>query len=85
MSHRSNVQREIEKDTGSNQEHTSTQNRAQQSSDINDRRAGVLNLIKAMKLRGNTSLVGIANELNKRGIPALRGGQWTATQVSRIL
>ncbi|MBX9930175.1 MAG: recombinase family protein [Methylobacterium sp.] len=42
-------------------------------------------MISAMRARGTTTLVGLANELNKRGIPAPRGGQWTATQVSRLL
>jgi Recombinase len=50
-----------------------------------ERRAEALILINAMKLRGNTTLVGIANELNKRGVPAPRGGLWTATQISRII
>ncbi|MFC5553108.1 recombinase family protein [Methylobacterium iners] len=38
-----------------------------------------------MRRRGNTLLVGIADELNRRGIPAPRGGQWSATQVARVL
>lgn len=58
---------------------------AKQIASASERRAEVLALIKTMKLRGNTTLTGIANELNRRGIPALRGGQWTATQVSRVL
>jgi DNA invertase Pin-like site-specific DNA recombinase len=34
---------------------------------------------------GITSLSGIANELNTRGIPTQRGGSWQATQVRRVL
>ncbi|WP_348642433.1 recombinase family protein [Methylobacterium sp. WL2] len=32
-----------------------------------------------------SSLGGIAAALNARGIPAARGGAWTATQVRRVL
>lgn len=59
--------------------------RAEQMAIANKRRAEILPLISAMRARGTTTLVGLANELNKRGIPAPRGGQWTATQVSRLL
>lgn len=59
--------------------------RAEQIALANKRRAELLPLINAMRARGTRSLVGLAKELNKRGIPAPRGGQWTATQVSRLL
>ncbi len=52
---------------------------------VDERKAEVRKLIMAMRLRGNTSLKGIADELNRRGIPAIRGGQWTSIQVSRLL
>ena len=35
--------------------------------------------------RGITTLRGIAGELNRRGFPTARGGEWTATQVMRVL
>jgi hypothetical protein len=31
------------------------------------------------------SLRGIAAHLNQEGIPTARGGEWTATQVKRVL
>ena len=34
---------------------------------------------------GATSLQAIADGLNGRGIPAARGGAWSATQVMRVL
>jgi hypothetical protein len=34
---------------------------------------------------GVVSLSGIARELNRRGIPAQRGGPWQAAQVRRVL
>jgi len=38
-----------------------------------------------IRAEGVDSLRGIAANLNSRGIPARRGGCWTATQVSRLL
>lgn len=32
-----------------------------------------------------SSFTGIATELNRRGIPARRGGEWSAKQVERVL
>lgn len=72
-------------DTKSARDHITPVRQAKRKIPVNERRAEVLALIKAMKLRGNTTLAGIAKELNERGVPALRGGQWTATQVSRVL
>jgi DNA invertase Pin-like site-specific DNA recombinase len=40
--------------------------------------------IAEIQQTGITSLAGIAIELTQRGIPAARGGLWTATQVGRI-
>ncbi|GJD93632.1 recombinase family protein [Methylobacterium iners] len=59
--------------------------RAKRSASVNERRAQLMVMINAMRRRGNTLLVGIADELNRRGIPAPRGGQWSATQVARVL
>jgi hypothetical protein len=43
-------------------------------------------IIAELQAGGVTSLVGIAAALNERGIPTARGwGEWTATQVTRVL
>jgi DNA invertase Pin-like site-specific DNA recombinase len=49
------------------------------------RRAEVLPVIEAIKAEGNTSLRQIAAALNERGIATAKGGEWTATQVMRVL
>jgi DNA invertase Pin-like site-specific DNA recombinase len=41
-------------------------------------------IISELRTRGITSLGGIAAALNGRGVPAARGGKWTATQVQRL-
>ncbi|WP_415623875.1 recombinase family protein [Methylobacterium mesophilicum] len=41
-------------------------------------------VLNELHATGTTSLGGIAAALNARGIPAARGGAWTATQVRRI-
>ncbi len=41
--------------------------------------------IITLRSSGVTSLKGIAAELNADQVPTARGGQWTATQVSRLL
>jgi Recombinase len=42
--------------------------------------------VKAPQEAGKTSLRAIAAGLNDQGIPTARGsGQWTATQVARVL
>lgn len=55
------------------------------------RRAAQLNRITDMapiiihiKASGHTTLRAIADEMNRRGVPAPRGGAWSATQVRRI-
>lgn len=48
------------------------------------RAADVLPVIEDIRA-GGTSLRGIAAELTARGIPAPRGGEWSAVQVSRVL
>ena len=40
--------------------------------------------LRDLEAAGVRSLVGIAAALNAQGIPAPRGGQWSATQVSRV-
>lgn len=49
------------------------------------RQADVMPVIESIRSAGIATLKGIAAELNSRSIPAPRGGQSTATQVSRIL
>lgn len=49
------------------------------------RAADVLPAIDDIKASGKTSLRAIAVELTARGIPAPKGGQWAAIQVSRVL
>lgn len=47
---------------------------------VNDIRPIIINI----KASGHTTLRAIADEMNKRGVPAPRGGAWSATQVRRI-
>lgn len=50
------------------------------------RRAGdILPVILAIQVGGANSLRQIAAELNERGIPSSRGGQWSAVQVQRVI
>jgi hypothetical protein len=41
--------------------------------------------IQELQVAGCESLRGIAAGLEERGIPAARGGKWSAVQVSRLL
>lgn len=45
----------------------------------------VIPVIQAIQSAGVTTLMGIAEKLNHRGIPAPRGGSWSPVQVSRVL
>jgi hypothetical protein len=47
--------------------------------------AQVLPVIGVIRDDGVTSLLGIAAELNRRGILTARGGQWYATTVRNLL
>jgi DNA invertase Pin-like site-specific DNA recombinase len=49
------------------------------------RAADVLPIIADIQAGGAKSLREIAAELNARGIPTARGGQWSATQVQRVM
>ena len=49
------------------------------------RAEAVLPLIHGIKSAGITSLAGIANALNARGVPTPRGGDWYATSVKNVL
>ena len=42
-------------------------------------------MIEDIRSSGCTSLRGIAAALDERGIPAAKGGKWSAVQVSRLL
>ena len=42
-------------------------------------------VIATIEAAGTTSHGGVAAALNARGIPAARGGAWSATQVRRVL
>lgn len=49
------------------------------------RRANVLPIVEQIRAAGVTTLAGIAGALNARGVKTPRGGEWSATQVSRII
>jgi DNA invertase Pin-like site-specific DNA recombinase len=49
------------------------------------RAADLTPTITELQAAGATSLRAIAAGLNERGIPAARGGQWSAVQVARVL
>ena len=50
-----------------------------------NRRADLLPVIEGLKANGATSLRQIAEGLNLAGLTTARGGQWTGTQVSRVI
>lgn len=49
------------------------------------RAADLAPIIAEIRATGVTSVKGLARELNARGIPATRGGQWQTTQVQALL
>jgi DNA invertase Pin-like site-specific DNA recombinase len=49
------------------------------------RAADIAPIVKELQAAGAVTLLAIAAELNDRGIPTARGGQWSATQVMRLL
>ena len=49
------------------------------------RAADLAPTITEIQAAGATSLRAIAAGLNARGIPTARGGEWTATQVMRVM
>jgi DNA invertase Pin-like site-specific DNA recombinase len=49
------------------------------------RAADILPVIHSVQADGVSTLAGIAETLNGRGIPAPRGGSWSPVQVSRVL
>jgi hypothetical protein len=56
------------------------------SKEIRRARADLAPVIAELRASGVTSLHGLANELNRRGIPTVAGsGRWYHTQVRRLL
>ena len=49
------------------------------------RAENVLPIVEAIKATGISTLAGIANALNARGIPTARGGLWYASTVRNLL
>jgi len=49
-----------------------------------DRKADLLPVIRSIRESGASSLRQIAATLNRQGVPAMRGGLWTAGQVRRV-
>jgi len=50
-----------------------------------DRAADIAPVIAELRAEGAESLRAIAGGLNGRGIPTAKGGEWSATQVARVL
>jgi len=50
-----------------------------------ERKADLLPMLEDIQASGVTTLLGIATELNARGVPTARGGEWSAVQVKRLL
>ncbi|MFZ2105277.1 MAG: recombinase family protein [Roseiarcus sp.] len=59
--------------------------RAARSAQAIARASDVLPIVADVQAAGATSLREIAAALNERGIPAARGGKWSAVQVQRVL
>ncbi|MFG5121801.1 recombinase family protein [Methylorubrum sp. POS3] len=59
--------------------------RSVQTEQAQMRRANVLPIVEQIRGAGVTTLNGIAGALNARGIKTPRGGEWSATQVSRVV
>ncbi len=59
--------------------------RAERSARVQKASEELIPVIRAIQNAGATSLRAAAAELNKRGIDAPRGGQWSAVQVQRVL
>jgi len=48
-------------------------------------RADLADVIADIRASGTSTLRGIANALNERGIATRRGGKWSAVQVQRVM
>ena len=51
----------------------------------NEGKTRVMLTINDIRKGGTTTLKGIAEALNARGVKTPRGGEWSATQVSRVV
>jgi DNA invertase Pin-like site-specific DNA recombinase len=58
---------------------------AAQQAKAQERASDLADTVKELQAAGSESLRAIATELDARGIPAARGGKWSAVQVSRLL
>jgi DNA invertase Pin-like site-specific DNA recombinase len=52
---------------------------------VQTRASEIMSIVKELQASGSESLRAIAAGLDERGIPAARGGKWSAVQVSRLL
>lgn len=68
-----------------NQEAGRERGRAARTEAADSRAADLAPIVADIRSAGSTSLREIAAGLNERGIPATRGGAWSAVQVRRIL
>jgi DNA invertase Pin-like site-specific DNA recombinase len=68
----------------SNREAGQVRGRAQQARRAEERAGDLAPVIAAVRADGAVSLRQIAAALNARGIPAARGGAWSAAQVRRV-
>lgn len=68
-----------------NLDEASAKGRAAQASEADTFALRVLPIIESIQKSGVTTLRGIADELNKRGVATARGGQWGPSGVKNIL
>jgi DNA invertase Pin-like site-specific DNA recombinase len=66
-------------------EATRNAGRAARTAKAEGRAADLMPVLADIRASGMTSLGAIARELNARGVPTARGGQWSSMQVSRVL
>ncbi|QGY03525.1 resolvase [Methylobacterium mesophilicum SR1.6/6] len=69
----------------SNRETGQARGRTQQARRAEERARDLAPMIAAARAEGAVSLRQIAASLNARGIPAARGGAWSAAQIQRVL
>jgi DNA invertase Pin-like site-specific DNA recombinase len=58
---------------------------AAQRAKAQQRASDIAPIVKELQASGAVTLVAIAHGLNERSVPTARGGQWSATQVMRLL
>ena len=58
---------------------------AAQRAKAQQRASDIAPIVKELQASGAVTLVAIADGLNERSVPTARGGQWSATQVMRLL